>query len=166
MDDIDKRILACLQADTHGSIAEIAERAGVSQTPCWKRIKRLEKNGYIRKRIALLSPEALNLRLVGYIRIRAAQHSEAWLKKFAAGIQAIPEIVECHRMTGDIDYLLKIVAPDMAAYDAIYKRLVRIADMAEVNGSFSMEQMKYTTELPLDYADQTPTARTRRTGRA
>ncbi len=152
MDEIDKRILACLQSDATGSIAEIAERAGVSQTPCWKRIKRLEEKGHIAKRVALLNAQSLNLGLVGYIRIRAAQHSETWLKKFTAGIQAIPEITECHRMTGDIDYLLKIVAPDMAAYDVIYKKLIRIADMADVNGSFSMEQLKHTTELPLHYA--------------
>ncbi|MEZ5894116.1 MAG: Lrp/AsnC family transcriptional regulator [Parvularculaceae bacterium] len=151
MDEIDRRILAALQADSAGSVAEIAERAGVSQTPCWKRIKRLEERGVIRGRVALLAPEALNLRLVGYVQIRTSQHTDAWLKKFMQGINAIPEIVECHRMAGEIDYLLKIIAPDMAGYDAIYKKLIKTAEMSDVSASFSMECLKQTTELPLDY---------------
>ena len=152
LDDIDKRILAALQADSTGSIADIAERAGVSQTPCWKRIRKLEDRGIIRKRVALLDADTLGLPLVGYVQIRTAHHTEAWLTAFSAGVQNIPEIVECHRMTGDVDYLLKIVAPDMAGYDAIYKKLIKIADLSDVSVSFSMERLKETTELPLEYA--------------
>ena len=152
MDDTDRRIIAALQADSDGSIAAIAARAGVSQTPCWKRIKRLEQRGIIRKRVALIDAESVGLNLVGYVQIRAAEHSEKWLKKFAGAVGKIPEIVECHRMTGDIDYLLKIVAPDMAGYDAIYQRLINAIEMSDVSVSFSMERLKETTELPLAYA--------------
>ena len=152
LDEVDKRILAALQANAEGSVAEIAERAGVSQTPCWKRIRKLKDAGVIRRRVALIDGEAVGLPLVGFVQIRADHHSDAWLKKFAAGVKKIPEVVECHRMTGNIDYLLKIVAPSMAGYDAIYKRLIKIADMSDVNVSFSMERLKETTELPLDYA--------------
>lgn len=152
MDATDLRILAALQRDASGSVSEIAERAGVSQTPTWKRIKRLEQEGVIKKRVVVLDADALNLKLVGYVQVRTSQHNDAWLKRFAAAIQKIPEVVECHRMAGDIDYLLKVVAPDMAGYDAIYKNLIRLAELSDVSASFSMEQIKQTTELPLSYA--------------
>ena len=151
MDDIDRRILKALQEDASGSVAEVAERAGISQTPCWRRIKRLEEAGYIKKRVALLDAQKLNLGLTGYVLIRTANHSDEWVQKFAEGIRQIPEVVEFHRMTGDVDYLLKIVAPDIKGYDDIYKRLIRTAELSDVSASFSMEEMKQTTELPLDY---------------
>jgi Lrp/AsnC family transcriptional regulator len=137
-------------------VSEVAERAGVSQTPAWKRIKRLEQAGVIKKRVVVLDADALNLKLVGYVQVRTSQHTDAWLKRFAAAIQKIPEVVECHRMAGDIDYLLKVVAPDMAGYDAIYKNLIRLAELSDVSASFSMEQIKQTTELPLSYALTSP----------
>lgn len=152
MDDIDKRILQALQTDADASIAEIAERAGVSQTPCWKRIKRLEEKGIIKKRVALLNAEAVGVPMVGFVQIKAGKHSEKWLDGFTSVIGKIPEIVECHRMTGDIDYLLKIVCPDVSGYDDIYKRLIKISELSDVSVSFSMEQLKETTELPLHYA--------------
>ncbi len=152
LDDVDKRILAALQADAEGPVAAVAERAGVSQTPCWKRIKRLEANGVIRKRVALVDAASVGLHLVGYVQIRASEHSDKWLKRFTAAVNRIPEIVECHRMTGDVDYLLKIVAPDMAGYDAIYKQLINAIEMSDVSVGFSMERLKETTELPLTYA--------------
>ena len=154
MDEIDRRILAALQADASGSVAAVAERAGVSQTPCWKRIKKLEEQGVIRKRVALLDADQVGLHLVGYIQIKAVEHTEKWLNKFTAAVRKIPEIVECHRMTGDIDYLLKVVAPDMAGYDTIYKRLINTIDMSDVSVGFSMERIKETTELPLTYTDE------------
>jgi Lrp/AsnC family transcriptional regulator len=156
MDAIDLRILAALQRDASGSVSEVADRAGVSQTPAWKRIKRLEQAGVIKKRVVVLDADALNLKLVGYVQVRTSQHTDAWLKRFAAAIQKIPEVVECHRMAGDIDYLLKVVAPDMAGYDAIYKNLIRLAELSDVSASFSMEQIKQTTELPLSYALTSP----------
>ncbi|MEM9422044.1 MAG: Lrp/AsnC family transcriptional regulator [Pseudomonadota bacterium] len=153
MDNVDKRILAALQTDASGSVAIIAEHAGVSQTPCWKRIKKLEERGFIRSRVALLDPEKVGLHLVGYIQIKAVEHTEKWLKKFTTAVRNIPEITECHRMTGEIDYLLKVMAPDMAGYDAIYKRLINAIDMSDVSVGFSMERIKETTELPLNYAE-------------
>ena len=150
MDSIDKKILNALQTDCSGSIADIADRAGVSQTPCWRRIKKLEEAGYIDKRVALLSPEALNLKMTAYVMVKTAHHDDAWLRRFSDGVQSIPEIIEIHRMAGDIDYLLKVVASDIAEYDAIYKRLITVAELSDVSASFSMECIKTTTELPLD----------------
>ncbi|MGB1335821.1 MAG: Lrp/AsnC family transcriptional regulator [Luminiphilus sp.] len=150
MDSIDKKILNALQTDCSGSIADIADRAGVSQTPCWRRIKKLEEAGYIDKRVALLSPEALNLTMTAYVMVKTAHHDDAWLRRFSDGVQSIPEIIEIHRMAGDIDYLLKVVASDIAEYDAIYKRLITVAELSDVSASFSMECIKTTTELPLD----------------
>ncbi|MFV3129010.1 Lrp/AsnC family transcriptional regulator [Niveispirillum sp. KHB5.9] len=151
MDQIDRKILATLQADASGSVAEIAERAGVSQTPCWRRIKRLEDDGIIAKRVALLNPAKLNLGLTGFILIRTATHSEEWLQKFAEGVARIPEVIELHRMSGDIDYLIKFMVDSIAGYDALYKRLIKVANLSDVSAGFSMECLKYTTELPLDY---------------
>jgi Lrp/AsnC family transcriptional regulator len=150
MDSIDKKILNALQTDCSGSIADIADRAGVSQTPCWRRIKKLEEAGYIDKRVALLSPEALNLTMTAYVMVKTAHHDDAWLRRFSDGVQSIPEIIEIHRMAGDIDYLLKVVASDIAEYDATYKRLITVAELSDVSASFSMECIKTTTELPLD----------------
>jgi Lrp/AsnC family transcriptional regulator len=150
MDSIDRKILNALQTDCSGSIADIADRAGVSQTPCWRRIKKLEEAGYIDKRVALLSPEALNLKMTAYVMVKTAHHDDAWLRRFSDGVQSIPEIIEIHRMAGDIDYLLKVVASDIAEYDAIYKRLITVAEISDVSASFSMECIKTTTELPLD----------------
>ena len=152
LDRTDKAILAALQDDADGPIAQIAERAGVSQTPCWKRIKKLHDKGIITKKVALVDPDMIGLALVGYVQIRTTQHTDAWAKKFATVVTKIPEIVECHRMSGEIDYLIKIVAPNMAGYDAVYKRLIKAIDLAEVSTSFSMERLKHTTALPLDYA--------------
>ena len=150
MDSIDKKILNALQNDCSGSIADIAHRAGVSQTPCWRRIKKLEEAGYIDKRVALLSAEALNLTMTAYVMVKTAHHDDAWLRRFSDGVQSIPEIIEIHRMAGDIDYLLKVVASDISEYDAIYKRLIKVAELSDVSASFSMECIKTTTELPLD----------------
>nr|WP_292910358.1 Lrp/AsnC family transcriptional regulator [Niveispirillum sp.] len=151
LDQIDRKILATLQEDAAGSVAEIAERAGVSQTPCWRRIKRLEEDGIIRKRVALLDPAKLNLGLTGFILIRTASHSEEWLRKFADGVCRMPEVTELHRMSGDIDYLVKFMVDSIAGYDALYKRLIKVAELSDVSAGFSMECLKYTTELPLDY---------------
>lgn len=151
MDSIDKRILGAIQQDVSGSVAEVAERVGISQSPCWKRIKKLEEQGYIKRRVAILDANALGLDLVGYIQIRAERHNDAWLKKFAAGVRKLPEIVECHRMTGEVDYLLKVVLANMAEYDAFYKKLIKIAELTDVSVSFSMESIKETNELPLSH---------------
>jgi len=149
LDTIDCAILRALQRDAAATVNEVSQTVGISSTPCWKRIKRLEEAGVIEKRVALLNPDELGLNLVGYIRIRTNEHNEDWLAKFASGIKIIPEVMECHRMSGDVDYLIKIVVADMADYDRVYKKLISVAPMAEVSGNFSMERLKQTTELPL-----------------
>ena len=151
MDSIDKAILARLQRNADTPVAEIAESVGLSPTPCWRRIKKLEESGAIRARVALADMAAVNLRLTAFVAVKTAQHNEAWLRSFAEKIRAIPEGVEVYRMSGEIDYLMKVVCPDMAQFDRIYKRLIAIADFSDIRSTFSMEELKYTTELPLDY---------------
>lgn len=152
MDSTDKLILRELQRDATASVADVARAAGISQTPCWRRIKRLEERGVIQRRVAIVDPAAVNLALTAFIAVRTNQHTEAWLRQFADGVRQIPEVIELHRMSGEIDYLLKVVCPDMRAFDAVYKKLIRVADLGDVSSTFSMEALKYTTELPLDYA--------------
>jgi Lrp/AsnC family transcriptional regulator len=152
MDSTDKAILRELQRDATVPIADLARTVGLSQTPCWRRVKRLEEAGVIRRRVALVDPARVNLALTAFVAVRTSQHTEAWLRKFADGVRAIPEVVELHRMSGDIDYLLKVVCPDMRTYDAVYKKLIKVAELTDVSSTFSMEALKYTTELPLDYA--------------
>ena len=150
MDSVDRKILRELQRDCSGSIAEIADRAGVSQTPCWRRIKKLEEAGYIKQRVAVLDQDLLNLGMTAYVMIKTSHHDDVWLARFSEGVSLIPEVMEIHRMAGDIDYLLKIVATDMRDYDRIYKRLIAVAELFDVSASFSMERIKSSTELPLD----------------
>jgi len=152
MDRIDRRILECLQADATLSTAEIAARVGLSTTPCWRRIKNLEREGYIRCRVALLEREKINLGLDVFVAIRTSQHNVKWLESFARSVVSHPEVMEFYRTSGEIDYIMRVVVPDIAAYDAFYKRLIQQADIADVSSMFAMERIKYTTELPLDYA--------------
>ena len=149
LDPTDRRILRELQADATLPIAELAERAGLSQTPCWKRVKRLEAEGVIERRVALLDRERLDLGLVVFVAVRAARHDEAWLNDFARGAAALPEVTEFYRMSGETDYLLKVVVRDIAAYDRFYKRLIAVVPLGDVSSSFAMEQIKFTTALPL-----------------
>jgi len=148
-DSIDRRILRELQADATIPIAELAERAGLSQTPCWKRVKRLTEAGVIERRVAILNREQLDLGLVVFVSIRTSRHDEEWLNAFAKGASMLPEVVEFYRMSGETDYLLKVVVRDIAAYDAFYKRLIAAAPLTDVSSSFAMEQIKYTTALPV-----------------
>ena len=152
MDRIDVNILSHLQEDSALPVAALAERVGLSTTPCWRRVQNLEKAGVIRKRVALLDGAALNVGVTVFVRLRTSQHSYAWLEDFSAKVAAIDEVVEFYRMSGDVDYLLKIVVPDIAAYDAVYKRLIKSAEFSDVSSSFAMEEIKYTTALPLTYA--------------
>ncbi len=153
MDRIDTNILSYLQDDSTLPVAELAERVGLSTTPCWRRVQNLEKAGVIRKRVALLDGAALNVGVTVFVRLRTSQHSYAWLEDFSAKVAAIDEVVEFYRMSGDVDYLLKIVVPDIAAYDAVYKRLIKAAAFSDVSSNFAMEEIKYVTALPLDYVD-------------
>lgn len=149
MDRIDLRLLAILQEDCTQSIAAMAEQVGLSQTPCWKRIQRLEADGVITRRVALLQPEALGLGLTVFVSIEAGDHSPAWLARFAAAVADLPEVVEVHRMAGDIDYMLRVVTRDITAYDGFYKRLISAVPIKNVSSRFSMERVKSTTALPL-----------------
>lgn len=153
MDRIDSSILACLQQDASLSVAEIAERVGLSTTPCWRRIQKLEKGGVILRRVALLDAAKLNCGVTVFVRLRTRQHNYDWLEKFSTAVARMEEVVEFYRMSGDIDYLLRIVVADIASYDAVYKRLIKAADFAEVSSSFALEEIKNTTALPLRYAD-------------
>ncbi|MGB7433695.1 MAG: Lrp/AsnC family transcriptional regulator [Ahrensia sp.] len=151
MDSLDKKILRILQEDVTISVADIAKRVGLSTTPCWRRIQRLEEIGVIRRRVALVDPKRINLGVTVFVSIRTASHSVEWLKRFSEVISTFPEVVEFYRMSGEIDYLLRVVVPDIAAYDAFYQRLIEKIDIRDVSSAFAMEQIKYTTELPLDY---------------
>ena len=133
-------------------VVEIAERIGLSTTPCWRRIQKLEAEGVIRRRVALLDPAALNVPVSVFVAIRTSRHSAEWLEQFRNALDGIPEVVEAYRMSGEVDYLLRVVVPDIAGYDAVYKRLIERIELADVTSSFSMEEMKHTTALPLDYA--------------
>ena len=152
LDEIDRKILNLLQADVTMPVAAIAERVGLSATPCWRRIQKLEEAGVIRARVALLDPEKLNVGVTVMVAVRTSQHDLGWLEKFAAAVQDFPEVVEFYRMSGDVDYLLRIVVPDIAAYDAVYKRLIARVPLSDVSSAFAMETIKYTTALPVTYA--------------
>ncbi|MFT4097375.1 MAG: Lrp/AsnC family transcriptional regulator [Rhodoblastus sp.] len=145
MDVIDRKILRELQADASISIAELSDRVGLSQTPCWKRIQKLEAAGIILGRVALLAPEKLGLGLTVFVSIEAPDHSDGWLAKFAAAVSAMPEVMEFYRMAGDVDYMLRVVVADMAAYDAFYKRLIGASPLKNVTSRFAMERLKSTT---------------------
>jgi Lrp/AsnC family transcriptional regulator len=151
LDAIDKRILALLQTDASLTITEIAERVGTSQTPCWRRIQKLERDGLIRRRVALLDREKLNCSTTAFMMIRTNDHSIEWLASFYKAVAELPEVVDFHRLSGDIDYLLRVVVPDMKAYDAFYKRLISRIRLYDVSSMFSMEEIKSSSELPLDY---------------
>jgi len=149
LDRLDRRILTLLQQDASLSNAEISERVGLSANACWRRTRRLEEAQIIRGRVALLNAEALGLKVTVFVGIRTNEHNEQWLKRFAEGVTAIPEVVEFYRMSGDIDYMLKIVARDIEDYDRVYKKLIAVAPLHDVSSSFAMERIKSTTALPM-----------------
>ncbi|MCE2482025.1 MAG: Lrp/AsnC family transcriptional regulator [Alphaproteobacteria bacterium] len=153
MDAIDRQILAELQRDATLSLNDIAQRVGLSSTPCWRRIKRLEQSGVIRERVALLDGAKLNVGTTVFVSVKAQRHTDAWLAEFTQAVAGFPEVVELYRMSGEVDYLLRVVVPDIAAYDAFYKRLRAAVDVGDMTSSFAMEEIKYTTALPLTYAE-------------
>ncbi len=150
-DRADRLILETLQSDASLSNTELAERVGLSANACWRRTRRLEEQGIIRKQVALLSQEKLNLKVTVFVGVRTNEHNESWLETFAQGVKAMPEVVEFYRMSGDTDYLLKIVAEDIADYDRVYKRLISVANLHDVSSSFAMERIKSSTALPLTH---------------
>jgi Lrp/AsnC family transcriptional regulator len=157
MDAIDRKILMALQKDATISVADLAAKAGLSQTPCWKRVQRLEASGVIKKRVAILSPEKVGLGLTVFVQIEAGDHSDVWLNRFATTLSAMPEVMEIYRMAGDVDYMLRVVVADMAAYDAFYKKMISAIPLRNVTSRFAMEQIKSTTiyNLPPAKNDKT-----------
>lgn len=150
LDRIDRAILSALQLDGSLSIAALGERVGLSTTPCWKRVKRLEDEGVIERRVALLDRHKIGLPVTVFVSVRTTQHDEKWLAQFAAAVVALPEVLEFHRMSGDVDYLLKVVTTDIGGYDRFYKKLIQAVPLSGVSSAFSMEQIKSTTALPLN----------------
>jgi Lrp/AsnC family transcriptional regulator len=151
LDAFDIKILNLLQRDATMPLAEISSQVGLSSTPCWRRIQKLEEAGVIRRRVALLDREALNAGVTVFVAIRTREHNARWLKDFARAVTGFAEVVDCYRMAGDIDYLLRLVLPDIAAYDSFYKRLIAKIELSDVTSMFAMEQIKSTTELPLSF---------------
>jgi Lrp/AsnC family transcriptional regulator len=151
VDQIDREIVHLLQRDASLSAREVAEHVGLTATPCWRRIQNLEKSGLLTARVALVDRKAANLNVMALVEVRTNDHSKSWLEQFQSGIAELPEIVEAYRTSGEIDYLLKVVVPDIEAYDRFYKRLIELVDLYDVRSVFVMEEMKFTTALPLDY---------------
>jgi Lrp/AsnC family transcriptional regulator len=148
LDKIDRDILSILQWDASLPIQKIADQVGLSVNPCWRRIRRLEAEGIIRGRVALLDPEKVGLGLTIFVRVKTREHSAAWAEKLAAVIASMDEISECHRIGGDVDYLLKVTVPDIAGYDRVYKELIaRVPNLTDVSALFSMERLKSSTRL-------------------
>lgn len=150
LDRIDLALLDALQHDGTLSIAQLGERVGLSTTPCWKRVKRLEDDGFITQRVALLDRKKVGLPVTVFVSVRTSQHDEVWLATFAAAVTAMPEVLELHRMSGEVDYLLKVATTSIEGFDRFYKKLIQIGPLTGVSSTFSMEQMKNTTALPLD----------------
>jgi Lrp/AsnC family transcriptional regulator len=152
LDPIDIKILERLQNDCTVSVAEIGKEVGLSTTPCWRRIQKLEESGVIQRRVAILDAAMVNAGVTVFVSIKTDQHSIAWLEKFHSAVSDLPEVVEFYRMSGDVDYLMRVVVPDIASYDAFYKKLIARVEIAKVSSAFAMEQIKNTTALPLDFA--------------
>ncbi|KRE14766.1 ArsR family transcriptional regulator [Bosea sp. Root483D1] len=152
LDAFDLRILALLQEDTSKPLAELAEAVGLSPTPCWRRIQKLEAQGHIRKRVALLDRDKLKAGVTVFIAVKTARHTMEWLERFHAAVHDLPEIVDFYRMSGDIDYLLKAYVSDITAYDALYKKLISRIELSDVTSMFAMEELKSTTAIPLGFA--------------
>ena len=149
MDAIDRKILAVLQEDASLSVAEIGSRVGLSSTPCWKRIQRLEADRVIERRVAVVDQAKIGLGITVFVSVETDDHSQEWLDRFAKTVSAMPEVMEFYRMAGDVDYMLRVVAPDIGGYDAFYKRLIATAPVKNVTSRFAMEKIKSTTALPI-----------------
>ncbi|WP_316859853.1 Lrp/AsnC family transcriptional regulator [uncultured Cohaesibacter sp.] len=151
MDRLDRRILQILQEDATMPVAEIGRRVGLSTTPCWRRIQKMEEEGVITGRVVLLDPNKVNAKVTAFVAVTTNEHSSDWLKRFADVIREFPEVVEFYRMAGQVDYLLRVAVPDIDAYDNFYKRLISRIEVGDISTTFAMEQIKYTTALPLNY---------------
>lgn len=149
MDAIDRKILAVVQEDASLSVAEIGQRVGLSSTPCWKRLQKLEAEGVITGRVALIDPDKIGLGITVFVSVETGDHSEDWLARFADIVSALPEVMEFYRMAGDVDYMLRVVVRDMQSYDTFYKKLIAAIPLKNVTSRFAMERIKSTTALPI-----------------
>lgn len=149
MDAIDRKILALLQEDASLSVQEIGNRVGLSSTPCWKRIQKLEAAGVIARRVAIVDPDKVGLGVTVFVSVETADHSQEWLDRFAQTVGAMPQVMEFYRMAGDVDYMLRVVVADMHAYDRFYKQLIATVPLKNVTSRFAMERIKSTTVLPI-----------------
>jgi Lrp/AsnC family transcriptional regulator len=152
LDDMDVKILGLLQKDCTLPVADIGKAVGLSTTPCWRRIQKLEEAGVIKGRVAVLDPRMVNAGVTVFVSIKTDKHDIAWLDKFRRAVDDFPEVIEFYRMSGEVDYLLRVVVPDIEAYDVFYKKLIGRIEIAKVSSAFAMEQIKYTTALPLTFA--------------
>ena len=152
LDAIDRKILTVLQEDASLSVAEIGDRVGLSSTPCWKRIQRLEADGVILRRVALVDQNKIGLGISVFVSVESADHSESWLRTFADAVSAMPEVMEFYRMAGDVDYMLRVVVADMQSYDVFYKKLISAVPLKNVTSRFAMEKIKSVTALPVPAA--------------
>ena len=152
LDDMDIKILRRLQEDCTRPVAEIGKEVGLSTTPCWRRIQKLEETGVVQRRVAVLDPAKVNAGVTVFVSIKTDQHSLEWLETFHAAVVDFPEVLEFYRMSGEVDYLLRVVVPDIGAYDAFYKKLIGRIKISKVSSAFAMERIKSTTALPLEYA--------------
>ncbi len=153
MDEVDREILQLLQGDASLTARELADHVGLTPTPCWRRVQNLEAAGVITQRVALVDPESVNLAVTALVQIRTNNHSAEWLAEFQHAIDQLPEVVEAYRTSGEIDYMLRVVVPSIAAWDELYKRLIDSVDLYDVRSIFVMEKLKQTTALPLHYLD-------------
>jgi len=159
MDAIDRKILAVVQQDASLSVAEIGQRVGLSSTPCWKRLQRLEADGVIQRRVAIVDAEKIGLGVTVFVSIETGDHSNDWLARFADTVEAMPEVMEFYRMAGDVDYMLRVVVPDIAGYDAFYKKLIATVPLKNVTSRFAMEKIKLSTALPIpQFSDRATTS--------
>lgn len=154
LDRMDRKILEILQQDCTIPVAEIGKQVGLSTTPCWRRIQKLEETGVIQRRVALVDSKKVNVGVTVFVSITTSHHTQDWLDRFHAALQDFAEVVEFYRMSGSVDYLLRVVVPDIERYDAFYKRLIGRIELSDVSSAFAMEQIKFTTELPLGYATE------------
>jgi|TARA_B100002003_G_scaffold30317_1_gene25306 Lrp/AsnC family transcriptional regulator len=151
MNEIDKKILSLLQNNADMSIAELSKKVNLSPSPCWLRINKLYKRGYIKKKVAVIDRNKINLSTVAFVQIRTSQHSMSWSKKFIEGVKEMDEVIEFYRLSGTTDYLLKVLVPSIDKFDEFYKKLTDKIDLSDVTTSFAMEEIKQTNNLPLNY---------------
>ena len=155
MNEIDKKILSILQANADIPIAELSKKVNLSATPCWARINKLYKQGYIKKKVAIVDRFKINLSVVAFVQVRTNQHNMIWSKQFIKAVKEMEEVVEFYRLSGTVDYIFKVLVPSIEKYNEFYKKLTDKVDFSEVTSSFSMEEIKYTNSLTLNYADET-----------